>query len=150
MKQNNNLHIAALTLALGLLATAPALGAVEIESARAELRTDDPGALAAYFVLRNTTTHELELLKAVASGADRVEFKQRSYDADNRPHVWPLAKFELQPGDTLRLSAESRFLRISGFTQPPRAGDRVSLTLVFEDEPPVVVELRVGAAPAAR
>ena len=150
MNENNRVRSLVLLLGLGLLAASPSFAAIEIASARAELRGDDPGAIAATFVLRNATSHELELLKAVAAGADRVEFKQRSFDAENRPHVWPLAKLEIPAGDTLRLSPEARFLRISGFDRAPRVGDRVTLTLVFEDEPPVVIELPVVAGSAAR
>lgn len=138
-------------LAVSLLAAAaPAAAAIEVEAARAELRADDPQGLAAYFVLRNATTHELELLKAVADGADRVEYKLRSYDAENRPRVWPLAKFEVAAGDTLKLSPEGRFFRITGFTKLPRPGDRITFTLVFEDEPPLVIVLPVAAGAAAR
>ena len=131
-------------LALSIVRTVEA--GVEIVDARAEISRTDPERIEVYFDLRNDTTHELELLKAVSPRAERVEFKQRSIGADNSARLWPVAKFEIPAGGRLRLHADGRFFLLSGFDEGIRPGQVIPLTLTFEDESPVTLQLRVAPA----
>lgn len=148
MTQNNKAAFGALLTLLLSVTVAPAWADIVVLDARAELSAAEPRSVAVTFLLRNDTAHELELMKVESARAGRVELKQLSYDADNRPHVWPVAKFEIPPGGSIRLRRAGRFFRVSELDANLRVGDRLPLTLVFEDEPPLTLDLTLEAAPA--
>ena len=145
MHKNNKAATLAV-LAVALFAGVPANAQIVIESSRAELSADEPRRIEIYFVLRNATSHELELMKAESPLADTVEMKQRSSDAQGKTRLWPVAKLELDEGRVAKLSANGRFLQLTGLARDLRAGQLLPLTLTFEHEPPVVVQLRLEAA----
>jgi copper(I)-binding protein len=147
MTQNNKTALRALLTLLLAVTVVPAWADIVVLDARAELSASEPRSVAVYFMLRNETAHELELMKVESARAGRVELKQLSYDADNRPHVWPVAKFEIPPGGSIRLMRAGRFFRVSELDAKLRVGDRLPLTLVFEDEPPLTLDLTLEAAP---
>lgn len=141
----NNKALSFALLVLALSAALPASAQILIESSRAELVMDEPRRIEIYFVLRNATNHELELLKAESPLADAVEIKQRSLDAQGKVHLWPVAKLELDEGRVVKLSADGRFLQLTGLPRDVRVGQVVPLTLTFEHEPPVVLRLALEA-----
>lgn len=144
MNKNNTRAAIAACIGFSLVRTAAA--DVSIAGARAAISEADPRRVEVYFELRNDTTHELELLKAESARADVVEYKQRSISADNVARLWPLGKFEVPAGGRLTLKADGRFFMLSGFEGALTVGQPISLTLTFEDEPPVTFELRLEAA----
>ena len=141
MDKNNTR--AFLIAAIPLLIVRTVQADVVITSARAELSASQPRHLEVTFELRNETAHSLELLKAVCDRADRVELKQRSIGADNVARIWPVAKFEVAAGGTLRLRTDGRFFQVSGLDADVVTGQVLPLTLTFEDEPAVTVQLTV-------
>jgi copper(I)-binding protein len=143
-KNNTRAFLAA---ALGLLLVRTVHADVTVVEARAELSTAEPRQVEVYFELRNDTTHDLELLKAVSGRAERVELKQRSVGADNKPRVWPVARFEVPPGGRLRLHADGRFFLVTGLEPGVAAGQILPITFTFEDERPVTLQLVLMAAP---
>ena len=130
----------------GLLLVRTVQADVAITQVRAELSAAEPRRVELYFELHNDTTHALELLKAVCDRAERVELKQRSVSADNQARIWPVAKFEVAPGGRLKLHADGRFFQLSGLDAGLSVGQVLPLTLTFEDERPVTLQLRVEAA----
>ena len=57
--------------------------------------------------------------------------------------MWPVGKLELAPGEVARFSPNGRHLMLLGLKSPLLVGSRVPVTLVFEDEPPITVQLEV-------
>lgn len=129
-----------------LLAALPALAVaadarIGVEGPRVERAREAARSLEAYFTLRNDSGHELRLLKAESPRARTVELKQRSYDASNKPHLWPVARLEVAAGGSARFSSTGRFFRLVDVADDVKPGDTVPLTLHFEDEPPLTIEL---------
>lgn len=131
---------------LSLSASVGLAAGVEITESRAALVEGQPRTLEVYFTLRNDTGHELKLMKMESAAGDALDLKQRSFDAEGRARLWPVAKFEVPKGGTLRFVPEGRLLQISGLAAGLRAGQSVPLTLTFEDEPPVTLQINVAAA----
>jgi copper(I)-binding protein len=141
----NNIGTALAALAFLFIVRTASAG-IEISDARAVLAADAPRRVEISFTLHNTTTHELKLLKAVCAAGDSLQLKQRSYDADGRMRLWPVAKFEVPAGDSLHLSTTGRFFQLTGLAPSLRAGQPLPIVLTFEDEPPVTVDLTLEAA----
>jgi periplasmic copper chaperone A len=134
---------ATLVLALTLLAGQRAEAA--IEASEAWTRVTPPGVTVAvgYFTLKNTSSHSRELLKITAPEAERISLHKSSVDANGVSHMWPVGKFELAPGEARRFEPNGYHLMLEGLSAPLRAGTRVAVTIVFEDEEPVVVQFEV-------
>ncbi|MFM1887283.1 MAG: hypothetical protein RL026_2440 [Pseudomonadota bacterium] len=137
--------------ALFLLPTTAAAG-IEVElkaesaPAGAQARAGAREA-SGFLVLRNTGGVARSLLKLTSTAADRVELRQLSVGADGAARLWPVARFQLQPGETARLQLQGRHLHFTGLRQPAQQDQRLPVTFVFEDEPPLSVELPVRLAP---
>jgi copper(I)-binding protein len=78
-----------------------------------------------------------------------VDLKRRSYDAENRPRIWPVARFEIPAGGSLRLFHDGPFFLASGLDPKLAAGDHLPLTFTFEDEAPVTLDLTLEATVSA-
>ena len=143
MRKNNTCAWLALPL---LLLAGPVRADVQISEAHAVLSAGQPQTVEVYFVLRNATPHELELMKVVCARADHVDYKLRSYGPDGRPRLWPVAKFEVPAGGLLKLSAEGRFFQVTELDARLRVGDVLPLTFTFHDEDPVTVSVPLEAA----
>jgi copper(I)-binding protein len=143
MGKNNGLRAAILGALMGLGPAAHA--GVELTDARAVLVAGEPRQVEIYFVLRNATAHELELMKVQSPRADRVTLKLRSTDAENRRHVWPMGKLEVPKGGLFRAAHDGPFLLVTGLDPALRVGDRLTVELTFEEEPPVVLTATVEA-----
>lgn len=134
-------RLAALVLALAPLAAAQA--AIEITDGWTRETVPGLDVGVGYFTLKNTGTHRRELLKITSPLADGIELQVSSVDAQGVSHMWPVGKLELRPGEMLRFSPNGRHLMLRGLKSPLRVGARVPVTLVFEDEPPITVQLQV-------
>lgn len=141
-------NIRALGLAtLLVVGAAPAFAAgIEISDVRAELRETAPRHVEITLTLRNATGHELKLMRAESRRGERVEMKQRSFDAEGRERLWPVAKFEVAAGANARLIRDGRFFQVSGLEPGVAVGQTLPVTLVFQDEPPVTLQLALSAA----
>ncbi len=60
--------------------------------------------------------------------------------------MWPVAKFEVPPGGTLRLHADGRFFQVSGLEPGVAVGQILPLSFTFEDERPVTLQLKLEPA----
>jgi periplasmic copper chaperone A len=134
---------AALGLVLALLAGQRAEAA--IEASEAWTRVTPPGVTVAvgYFTLKNTGGERRQLLKITAPEAQRISLHKSSVDANGVSHMWPVGKFELSPGEVRRFEPNGYHLMLEGLGAPLRAGTRVAVTIVFEDEEPIVVQFEV-------
>jgi copper(I)-binding protein len=142
-KNNRGAALAAVAM-LFIVRTAQA--DIEITEARAQFASDEPRRVEIYFALRNGVGHELKLQKVESSAAESVVMKQRSIGPDGQPRVWPVARFEVARDGSARLSAVGRFLVATGLTPALRVGQTLPLTLTFEDEQPITLQLTLEAA----
>ena len=141
----NNIRAGALA-ALLVAATVPAFAAgIEITGVRAELREFAPRRIEITLTMRNATGHELKLMRAESPRGEIVEMKQRSYDAEGRERLWPVAKFELPAGATARLIRDGRFIQVTGLEPGVKVGGTLPVTLVFQDEPALTLQLALSA-----
>jgi copper(I)-binding protein len=134
---------AALALWLSVLPLQAAQAAMEITAGWT--RQTVPGATAAvgYFVVKNTGARKRELLKITSPLSSGITLHQSSVDAQGVSRMWPIGKLEVEPGQTVTFAPNGKHLMLAGLTQPLRVGQRVAVTLVFQDEAPVTVELTV-------
>jgi copper(I)-binding protein len=114
---------------------------IQITDARAELAPGEPRRVEIYFVLRNDLGHELKLQKLESAVADAVVIKQRSVGADGEVRLWPVARFQVSAGSSARLAAQGRFVQATGLAPQLHVGQVLPLTLTFEDEKPVTLQL---------
>ena len=116
-----------------------------IETSEGWTRATPPGAKVAvgYLTLRNTGKVKRELLKITSPAAQSISLHQSSVDANGVSRMWPIGKLELAPGEVLRFEPNGRHLMLEGLGAALRTGQRVPLTLVFEQEAPVTVQLEV-------
>ena len=133
----------ALVLAFALLAGRPARADIEVSGAWT--RVTPPGVTVAvgYFTLKNTGTGSRELLKITSPLAERISLHRSSVDANGVSRMWPVGKLELAPGEVRRFEPNGYHLMLEGLAAPLRAGTRIPVTMVFEDEDPVVMQLEV-------
>ncbi len=126
-----------------------------IETSEGWTRATPPGTKVAvgYLTLKNTSKVKRELLKISSPVAQVISLHQSSIDANGVSRMWPIGKLELAPGEVLRFGPTGRHLMLEGLGAALQAGQRVPLTLVFEQEAPVTVQLEVrplvDAAPVA-
>jgi len=134
---------AALVLLVTLLAGQPARAGIEVSDAWT--RVTPPGITVAvgYFTLKNTSAGGRELLKITSPLAERISLHKSSVDANGVSRMWPVGKLELAPGEVRRFEPNGYHLMLEGLSAPLRAGTRIPVTMVFEDEEPVVVQLEV-------
>lgn len=126
-----------------LMAASPVFAAVE--ATEGWTRATPPGTKVAvgYFTLRNTGKGRRELLKITSPLAGMVSLHQTSVDARGVSRMWPVGKLALAPGQVLRFEPMGTHVMLEGLVEGLRAGARVPLTLVFQDEAPVTVQLDV-------
>jgi len=116
-----------------------------IETGEGWTRATPPGTKVAvgYLTLKNTGKVKRELLKITSPVAQGVSLHQSSVDASGVSRMWPIGKLALAPGEVLRFEPNGRHLMLEGLRGPLVAGKRVAVTLVFEQESPVTVQLDV-------
>jgi copper(I)-binding protein len=127
----------------GLACSLPA--AAQVVASEGWARATPPGArtAAAYLVLTNKGTESRSLLKIVSPISDRVTLHQTSVDAQGVSRMWPLAKLEIEPGQSVSFEPGGRHVMFDDIKAPFVAGQKVRLALTFEDEPEQIVELEV-------
>lgn len=96
-----------------------------------------------YLVLTNRGSDEAKLLKIVSPVSDRVMLHRSSIDSQGVARMWPLAKLEIAPGDSVRFEPNGLHVMFMDLKTPFVAGQKVSLQLTFEGEPEITVLLEV-------
>jgi copper(I)-binding protein len=126
-----------------LLGSQFALAAVEASDGWS--RETPPGTQVAvgYFTLKNTGAGRVELLKITSPVAKAISFHQTSIDANGVSKMWPVGRIELSPGEILRFEPNGKHIMLEGLAGVLRAGTRVPVTLVFQGESPITVQLEV-------
>lgn len=137
-----------LTRAAALCATALLLVAVaraDIEASAGWTRATPPGTKVAvgYLTLKNTGKVKRELLRISSPAAKEISLHQSSVDANGVSRMWPIGKLELAPGESLRFEPNGRHLMLEGLGASLLAGRQVPVTLAFDGEKPVTVQLEV-------
>jgi periplasmic copper chaperone A len=134
------------TAALAALALAPSTAHADIVVEQAWTRATVPGATeaAGYLTIRNTGSEERTLLRLTSPITDRVTLHQSAIDSQGMARMWPVAKLELKPGQSVTFDPNGKHLMISNLTQPLRVGDTVPVTFQFDKgEAPVTALLQV-------
>ena len=135
-----------LTVALGLLAVAPAqahsykLGAISIGHAWALPSNLNDGQV--FFPLVNNGKESDELIAARSPIASMIEFR-----INNRYDDPPLGSFELEPGKPVPMRPTARHLRLHGLTKELKVGDQFPLILDFLDAGEIEISVRVANGP---
>lgn len=135
---------AMLALAAPLAAHDYTLGAIEIghPAARASLPSARTGA--GYLTLTNTGAEEDRLVAATGAIAERIEIHE-TVVTDGVARMRPLDGLALPPGETVALEPGGLHLMLLGLTAPLAEGERVPVTLSFEEAGDIEVELHVEA-----
>jgi copper(I)-binding protein len=95
-------------------------------------------------VLTNKGTEARSLLKIVSPVSDKVSLHQTSMDPQGVSRMWPVAKLELQPGESVRFEPGGRHVMFDDIKAPFVAGEKVPLTLKFNGgEPEFTIDLEV-------
>lgn len=120
-------------------------GAITVEDARA---SETPGAAkvgAAYLTILNASDKAISLLSATSSAADKVEFHSMTSD-DGIMRMRPLTDpIPVPAKGYVKFEPGGMHLMLQGLGKPLVAGDKVPLTLTFENGLTVDVELVVEA-----
>ena len=136
----------AAALAVLLLCAAARPVAAEILVTEGWARATVPGATtgAGYFVIKNTGPEARTLLRLTTTVCDMLMLHQSSVDAQGIARMWPIAKLELAPGETLRFEPSGRHLMFMDLKAPLKAGDSVPVTFQFDrGERPVTAQFTV-------
>jgi hypothetical protein len=144
--RRRTLLFAAMTLAalpMALLAE----GAITVERpwARASAGAADHGV--AYLTLTHTGSDSDKLVGAASPRAERVEIHTHDV-ADGVVRMRRVAAVALAPGATTLFEPGALHLMLIGLTQPLQQDERFALTLTFEHQDEVTVEVPVGPAGA--
>lgn len=125
-----------------LLAT---VARADVEASAGWTRATPPGVKVAvgYLTLKNTGKVKRELLRISSPAAKDITLHQSSVDATGVSRMWPVGKLELAPGESLRFEPNGRHLMLEGLGASLVAGKQVSVTLTFDGEKPVTVQLEV-------
>jgi copper(I)-binding protein len=101
----------------------------------------------AYFTLAYRAGPPDRLLSFSTPVAERAEL-HRSEMSNGVMSMRPAGPLPLTPGQSLQLAPGELHLMLIGLKAPLKRGDRFPLTLTFEHQPPLTVEVEV--APGAR
>lgn len=131
---------AALTLTL---ATAVQAAEVHVMEAWSRATPPETSVGVGYLTLHNMGRKPLTLVGASSPRAQRVEIHETRIDDKGLSTMRPLRQLTVAAGAALSLSAGGRHLMLVGLGSPLVAGEKVPLTLQFEGEPPLQVQLEV-------
>jgi copper(I)-binding protein len=145
MNRTNACHGIALALvaAAGSLLALPAAAEVVVTEAWARATVPGTKVGAGYLVMTNKGSEESKLLKIVSPACDIVSLHRTTVDANGVARMWPVAKLEIAPGQSVRFEPSGLHLMFEGLVAPFVAGGKVPLRLQFEGEKEITVELVV-------
>ena len=133
----------ALVAAVSLLQGAPVLA--EVVASEGWARASVPGAKegAGYLVLTNKGDEDAKLLAITTSICDKVMIHRSTIDSQGVSRMWPVAKLEIAPGETVRFDPSILHIMFFDIPKPFVAGQKVPLRLIFEGQPALNVQLEV-------
>lgn len=97
---------------------------------------------AAYLTLENTGKEEVSLVKATSPTVAEVEIHTMSMEG-NIARMRKLSQVEVAPGQKVALEPGGIHMMLMGIKEPLKAGGHFPLTLVFDKNPPVTVDVEV-------
>ena len=107
-------------------------------------RATTPGATGVgYLVLTNNGSETAKLLKIVSPVSDKVMIHRSSVDSEGVARMWPVAKLEIESGDSVRFEPNGLHVMFMDLKAPFQVGQKVRLQLTFEGEPEITVLLEV-------
>jgi periplasmic copper chaperone A len=133
--------------AIALIAATPlaAHDGIHVEDPYA--RSSGPSAMsgAVFFeIVNHSTTHSDRLVSASSEVAQRVELHTHVEDAGGVMRMMEVEEgFAVGPGETRMLERGGDHVMLMGLTRPLNDGDTFPLTLVFEREGEVTIEVPV-------
>ena len=119
---------------LGMALAVPAVA--DVVASEAWSRATVPGATvgAGYLVLTNTGDSPRKLLRITSTVSDNVMLHRSSVDAQGVAHMWPVAKLEIGPGESVRFEPNGLHVMFMDLNAAFEVGKRVPLMLRFEGE----------------
>lgn len=130
-----------------VLAAAPLAAQDGIHVENAYARSSGPTAMSgAVFleIVNPSATHSDRLVSASSEVAQRVELHTHVHDANGVMRMIEVEEgFAVGPGETRRLERGGDHVMLMGLTRPLNDGDSFPLTLVFEREGEVTIEVPV-------
>jgi copper(I)-binding protein len=142
--KTRSFHKAAIAATLGIFCALPA--AAEIVASEPWSRATAPGAKEGegYLVLKNTGEEARKLLTITSTVSDTVMLHRSSIDSNGVARNWPMSGLTLEPGATVRFAPNGLHVTFRDIKSPFAAGQKIPLTLRFEDEEkPMTVMLEV-------
>jgi periplasmic copper chaperone A len=133
----------ALVAATGLLHGAPAQA--QVVASDAWTRATVPGAKTAvgYLVFTNKGSEEANLMVLTSPVSDKVQIHRTSVDAQGVSKMWPVGFLRIPAGETVRFDPNGLHLMFNDIKAPFVVGQKVSLRVMFEHEPEMIVQLEV-------
>lgn len=99
---------------------------------------------AAFMVIENHTNAEDRLIDARSDVAQRVELHTHEEDANGVMRMIHVAEgFVIPAGDEVRLERGGKHVMLMGLVRPVTQGDILEVTLVFERQGEIVVEVPI-------
>lgn len=139
MNSTNALRAAAFAM---LIAAAPAWA--EVEASDGWTRATAPKAAGVgYLVLTNRGSEDAKLLKMVSPVSDKVMVYRNTIDNEGVARMWPVAKVQLAPGETMRFEPNGLHIMFMDPKTPFAEGQKIPLLLTFEGEAEFTVMLEV-------
>jgi hypothetical protein len=132
-------------LAVTALAISSAAQAADVHVLSAWSRVTPPGVTVGvgYVTVHNAGKKALRLTGASSARAASVEMHETRVDAKGLSTMRPLHDVTVAAGSAVTFEPGGRHLMLLGLKAPLVEGERVPLSLLFEGEPPVQVELEV-------
>jgi periplasmic copper chaperone A len=132
-----------LAAAAGLLQMAPAVA--DVAASEGWARASVPGAKTGvgYLVLTNKGEEVAKLIALTTTVCDRLMIHRSTVDAQGVARMWPVAKLEIEPGETVRFDPNGLHLMFDDLKVPLVAGQKVPVRMVFDGLPQVTVQLEV-------
>lgn len=98
---------------------------------------------AAYFVVNNTGTQPDRLLSAHSDRAERTELHTHVHTHEGLMRMQPVEAVEIPAGGQLAFKPGSYHVMLLGLKQPLNAGEHLSLTLTFEHQGVLQLEVPI-------
>lgn len=135
--------VLAMAAAAGLLQALPA--SADVVASEGWARATVPGANtgAGYLVLTNKGDETASLIALTTTVCDRLMIHRSTLDAQGVSRMWPVAKLEIAPGESVRFDPNGLHLMFEDLKAPLVAGQKVPVRLVFDGLPQVTVQLEV-------
>jgi copper(I)-binding protein len=142
------LLLSALLLAAGVSARADRLANIQVTAAWAPPSLAGAHNGVAYFTLHDRAGPPDRLVSVSTPVAERAELHMMELK-NGVMSMRPAGALPLAAGRAVTLAPDGLHLMLIGLKQPLRPGDRFPLTLSFEHEPPLGVEVEVRPAASA-